>query len=64
MSVCGRKWSEYVCVNGVVTDSVKEIYSEWYGSVDVTEIDTMSVLNDVIDVRDGWGSCSILNRRC
>ncbi len=24
-------------------------------------MDTVSVLNDMIDVRDGWGSCSILN---
>ncbi len=31
----------------------------WYGSVVVTDMDTVSVLNDMIDVRDGWGSCSI-----
>ncbi len=61
MSVCGRNWSEFVSMNGVVTESVKEIYNEWHGSVDVTEMDTVSVLNDMIDVRDGWGSCSILN---
>ncbi len=24
-------------------------------------MDTVSLLNDMIDVRDGWGSCSILN---
>ncbi len=47
MSVCGRNWSECVCV--CVTESVKEIYNEWYGSVDVTEMDTVSVLNDMID---------------
>ncbi len=39
MPVCGRNWSEVVCVNGVVTESVKEIYNEWYGSVDVKEMD-------------------------
>ncbi len=61
MSVCDRNWSEFVCVNGVVTESVKEIYNEWYGSVDVTEMDTVSVLNDMIYVRDGCGSCFILN---
>ncbi len=60
MSVCGRNWNEVVCVNGVVTESVIEIYNEWYGPMDVKEIDTVSVLN-MIDVRDGWGSCSILN---
>ncbi len=39
MSVCGRNWSEVVCVNGVVTESVIEIYNEWYWSVDVKEMD-------------------------
>ncbi len=24
-------------------------------------MDTVSALNDIIDLRDGWGSCSILN---
>ncbi len=61
MSVWGRNWSEFVCVNAVVTESVKDIYNEWYGSVDVKEMGTVSVLNDMIDVRDGWGSCSILS---
>ncbi len=61
MSVCGRNWSELVCVNGVITESVKEIYNEWYGSADVTEMDTVSMLNDMIDVRERWGCCSILN---
>ncbi len=32
-------------VNGVVIESVKEIYNEWYGSMDVKEMDTVSVLN-------------------
>ncbi len=50
-----------MCVNGVVNEGVKEIYDEWYGSVDVNEIDIVSVLNDMIVVRDGWGSFSILN---
>ncbi len=60
MSVFGRKWGEFVCVNGVVIESVKEIYNEWFGSVDATEMDTVSVLNDMIDVRDGQGYSSIL----
>ncbi len=60
LSVVGI-WSEFVCVNGIVTESVKEIYNEWYGSMVITEMDTVSVLNDMTDIRDGWGSCSILN---
>ncbi len=54
MSVCGRNWSEFVCVNGVVTERLKKIYNYWYCSVDVTEMDTASVLNDTIDIRDGF----------
>ncbi len=50
MSVWGRNWSGFVYV---VTESVKEIYNEWYGLVDVKEMDTVSVLNDMIDVRVG-----------
>ncbi len=37
------------------------IHTEWYESVNVTEMETMSVLNDMIDVRDRLGSCPILN---
>ncbi len=50
-----------LCVNGVLTESVKGIYNELYGSVDIIEIDTMSVLNDMKHLKDWWGSCSILN---
>ncbi len=53
MSVCGRNWGEFVCVNGVVTECVNEIYNESYGSVNVKEIYTATVLNDIIDVRNG-----------
>ncbi len=52
MSVCGRNLSEFVCVNGAVAENVKVIYNEWYESVDVDEMDTVSVLNVVIHVRD------------
>ncbi len=51
----------HVFVNIVVSESIKDIYNEWYGPLDVTEMDTVSVLNDMKDVGDGWGSCSILN---
>ncbi len=53
-----------LCVNGVVSDSVNEIYKEWYGSVDVTEMDTVSVLNNIIDVRDGGVLVLFKQRRC
>ncbi len=50
-----------MCVRGVVTENVKEIFTEWYESVNIKEMDTVSVLNDMIDVRDGLCSCAILN---
>ncbi len=58
MSVCGRNWSEFVCVNGVVTESVKEIYNEWYGWVDVTEMDSVSV--EWYDRCKGWVGVLVL----
>ncbi len=48
-----------VCVN-VVTDYLNVIYNKWYEPVN-EEINTVSELNDMIDVRDGLGSCAILN---
>ncbi len=62
MSAYSRNWSEFACVKGVVTKNVKEIYNECYGSMDVKEMDNVSVLNDMIDDRckGWWGSCSIL----
>ncbi len=60
MSVVGI--GENFCVNGVVIENVKVNFNEWYQSVHVEEMNSVSVLNDMIDLRDGWGSCAILNK--
>ncbi len=46
-------------MNGVVTVNV--IYNEWYESANIEEIDTVSVLNDMIELSEGLDSCPILN---
>ncbi len=61
MSVCGRNWHDIVCRNGYVGMSVKEIYNEWYETLCNEEMDCISVLKEMIDVREGRGSCHIFN---
>ncbi len=60
LSVVGIGENLCVCVNGVVIENVNVIYNEWYESVNVEEMEYVSVLNDMIDLRDGLGSCVIL----
>ena len=40
---------------------VKEIYNEWYETLCNEEMDCISVLNDMINVREGRGSCDVFN---
>ncbi len=54
MSVCRRNWKKRMCVNEDVTENVKVIYNELYESVNVDKMDTMSVVNEMIDV---YGIC-------
>ncbi len=44
----------------MVDMNVKNVYKEeWYDSVSVNEIDSASVLKEMIDVRDGSVKCEI-----
>ncbi len=36
---------------------VKEIYNEWYKTLCNEQMDCISVLKEMIDVREGRGSC-------
>ncbi len=46
----------------MVDMNVKNLYKEeWYDSVSVNEIDSPSVVKEMIDVRDGWVKCVIFN---
>ncbi len=56
-SICGRNWHDIVCKNGYVGMSVKEILNETWNE----EMDCISVFKEMIDVREGRGSCHIFN---
>ncbi len=46
----------------MVDMNVKNVYKqEWYDSVSVNEIDSASVVKEMIDVRDGSVRCEIFN---
>ncbi len=60
MFVCGRNWCD-VCKNSYVGISVKEIYNEWYDTLCNEEMDCISVLKEMTDVREGRGSSHVFN---
>ncbi len=46
----------------MVDMNVENVYKvEWYDSVSVNEIDSASVVKEMIDVRDGSVKCEIFN---
>ncbi len=60
MSVSGRIWRDCVTIGSMVDMTVTNAYKEeWYDSVSVNEIDSASVVKDIIDVRDGLVKCEI-----
>ncbi len=65
MSVSGRNWHECVTIQNevsMVNLNVKNVYKEeCYDSVSVNEIDSISVVNEMIGVRHGWIKCEIFN---
>ncbi len=65
MSVSGRNWRDCVTIQNevsMVDMNVKNVYKEeWYDSVSVNEIDSASVVKEMIDVRDGSVKCEIFN---
>ncbi len=64
-SVSGRNWHDFVTIQNevsMVDMNVKSVYKdEWYDSVSVNEIDSESVVKEMIDVRDGSVKCQIFN---
>ncbi len=65
MSVSGRNWSDCVTIQNkvsMVDMNVKNVYKEeWYDSVNVNQIDSASVVKEMIDVSDGSVKCEIFN---
>ncbi len=52
---------DIVCKNGYVGMSVKDIYNESYETLCNDDMDCISVLKEMIDVREGRGSCHVFN---
>ncbi len=65
MSVSGGNWCDCVTIQNevnMVDINVKNVYKEkWYDPVSVNEIDSASVVKEMIDVRDGSVKCEIFN---
>ncbi len=64
MSVSGRNWSE--CINfaqdiSMISMNVKQVYSEWYDTVSDNKIDSVCILREMIEVREGMAKCDIFN---
>ncbi len=61
MSVSGQNWRDCATIQNevsMVDINVKNVYKEeWYDSVSVEEIDSASVVKEMIDVRDGSVKC-------
>ncbi len=63
MSVSGRNWHD--CINlaqdiNMISMNVKQVNGEWYDTVTDNEIDSVCVLKEIIDVREGRAKCDIL----
>ncbi len=41
--------------------NVKQVDSEWYDTVSDNEIDSICILRDMIEVREGRAKCDIFN---
>ncbi len=64
MSVSGRNWRE--CIHftpdiSMIAMNVKQVYSEWYDTVIDNEIDSVGILREMIEVREGRAKCDIFN---
>ncbi len=65
MSISERNWCDWLTIQNevsMVDMNVKNVFKEeWYDSVSVNEIDSESVVKEMIDVRDGSVKCEIFN---
>ncbi len=41
--------------------NVKQVYSEWYNTVNDKEIVNVCIAREMIEVREGWTICDIFN---
>ncbi len=64
MSVSGRNWCD--CINvaqdiSMISMNVKQVYHELYDTVRDKEIDSVCILRELIEVREGRAKCDIFN---
>ncbi len=64
MSVSGRNWCD--CINfeqdiSMISMNVKQVYAEWYDTVSDNEIDSVCILREMNEVREGRAKCDIFN---
>ncbi len=64
MSVSGRNWRD--CINfaqdiSMISMNVKQVYGEWHDTVSDNEIDSVYILREMIEVREGRAKCDIFN---
>ncbi len=64
MSVSERNL--YDCINfaqdiSMIGMNVRQVYSEWYDTVSDNEIDSVCILREIIEVREGRAKCDIFN---
>ncbi len=62
MSVSGRNWRD--CINfahdiNMISMNVKQVYSQWYDTINDNEIDSVCILREMIEVREGRAKCDI-----
>ncbi len=65
MTVSGQNWCDCVTIQNevsMVDMNVKNVYKEeWHDSISVNEIDSASMVKEMIDVRDGSVKCEMFN---
>ncbi len=64
MSVSGNNWRD--CFNfaqgiSMISMNVKQVYGELYDTVSDNEIDSVCILREMIEVREGRDKCDIFN---
>ncbi len=45
----------------MISMNVKQVYSEWYDTVSDNEFDSVYILREMIEVREGMAKCDIFN---
>ncbi len=64
MYMSRRNWRD--CINfaqdiSMISTNVKQVYGEWDDTVSENEIDSVCILREMIEVRQGRAKCDIFN---